>query len=238
MTMVPEVEIAVDAAPPQAAVSWGAIFAGTVCAAGLTLLLMVLGSGLGLSAVSPWPAAGATGATLAIGGIIWLVVTQWLSSAVGGYVAGRLRTRRPDIQADETFFRDSAHGLAVWATATLIVVAVLGSVAASVVGAGTRAVATVASGVAEGAGDAASALADPTAYVVDTMFRPGDTAAPASTAAAATASDTAAAPPASPAPADSAARARTPERSAPLARDHPASKAAFADETARSTSSA
>lgn len=194
MAMGPEVEIAVDAAPPQAAVSWGAIFAGTVCAAGLTLLLMVLGSA-------------SFSARLAVAGrgCRRRHPRHRRDHLAGNHPVALLRHQRlrhhqlraptsPDIQADETFFRNSATGLAVWATATLIVVAILGSVAASVVGAGTRAAATVASGVAEGAGDAAASLADPTAYVVDTMFRSGEASA------AATAPDAAAAPAASAAP--------------------------------------
>ena len=36
------------------AVSWGAIFAGAAVAAAASLILLSLGTGLGLSAISPW----------------------------------------------------------------------------------------------------------------------------------------------------------------------------------------
>ena len=52
---------------------------------------------------------------------IWLVVTQWLSSAFGGYLAGRLRTKWVGIRTEEVFFRDTAHGLLAWALATLLI---------------------------------------------------------------------------------------------------------------------
>ena len=45
---------------------------------------------------------------------IWLVVTQWLSSAFGGYLTGRLRTKWVGIRTDEVLFRDTAHGHGRW----------------------------------------------------------------------------------------------------------------------------
>ena len=76
----------------RSAVSWGAIFAGAVAASALTLVLMLLGSGLGLTMISPWSNVGASLATFAVSTAVWLVIVQWLSSAFGGYVTGRLRT--------------------------------------------------------------------------------------------------------------------------------------------------
>ena len=103
------------------AVSWSAITAGTVAAVALTLTLITLGSAFGLASVSPWPGAGATAATFTIGAGIWLIVTQWLSSALGGYLTGRLRTRWHGLHTDEVFFRDTAHGFMTWALATVII---------------------------------------------------------------------------------------------------------------------
>ena len=103
------------------AVSWSAISAGAVAAIALTLVLVTLGSAFGLAAVSPWPGAGARASTFTIGAGLWLIVTQWLSAAVGGYLAGRLRTRWHGLHGDEAFFRDTAHGLITWALATVIV---------------------------------------------------------------------------------------------------------------------
>ncbi len=102
------------------AVAWSSVIAGTVAAVALTLILLTLGSAFGLASASPWPGVGAKPSTFTIGAGVWLVVTQWLSAAVGGYLAGRLRVRWPGLHTDEVFFRDTAHGLLAWATATVI----------------------------------------------------------------------------------------------------------------------
>lgn len=112
------------------AVTWSAIWAGTVVAIGASLILLTIGSAFGLASVSPWPGVGARPTTFTIGAGIWLIVMQWLSSALGGYVTGRLRTRWQSLHTDEVFFRDTAHGLLTWGTATIIVATVSVLVAA------------------------------------------------------------------------------------------------------------
>jgi hypothetical protein len=102
------------------ALSWSAVAAGTVAAIALTLTLLTLGSAFGLGSVSPWPGVGAKPTTFTIGAGLWLVVTQWLSAAMGGYLAGRLRVRWHGLHTDEVMFRDTAHGFLTWATATVI----------------------------------------------------------------------------------------------------------------------
>jgi hypothetical protein len=112
------------------AVSWSAIFAGTVAAVALTLILVAIGSALGFASVSPWPGVGAAPTSFTIAAGIWLIVTQWLSAAVGGYLAGRLRVRWHGLHTDEVFFRDTAHGLLTWATATVVIAAVAAAASA------------------------------------------------------------------------------------------------------------
>ena len=171
------------------AVSWGPIIAGAFAASTLTFILMLLGSGLGLTMVSPWSGSGASLTTFAVSGAIWLIIVQWLSSGVGGYLAGRLRTKWVGIHTDEVYFRDTAHGFLAWALATLLVVGVLGSALSAVLGSGVQAASTVASGAAMGA-SANDAIADnATSYLVDSLFRPAD---PTKLAAANPDSDTAA----------------------------------------------
>lgn len=119
----------VGSASSASAVSWSAIFAGTVAAVAMTLILISIGSAFGFASVSPWPGVGAASTTFTIAAGVWLIVTQWLSSAVGGYLAGRLRVRWHGLHTDEVFFRDTAHGLLTWATATVLVAMV--AVAAS-----------------------------------------------------------------------------------------------------------
>lgn len=152
------------------AVSWAAIIGGAVAAASATLVLVALGSGLGLAAISPWHNAGASAATFTIGAGIWLIVVQWLSSALGGYLTGRLRTKWVGAHTHEVFFRDTAHGFLTWALASVIGAVILASAASSAIGTGTQAAATAASGAAQGAGTAAS-MAQSQAYDVDTLYR-------------------------------------------------------------------
>lgn len=112
------------------AVSWSAIFAGTIAAVALTLILVAIGSALGFASVSPWPGVGAAPTTFTIAAGVWLIVTQWLSAAAGGYLAGRLRVRWHGLHTDEVFFRDTAHGLLTWATATVLIAAVAAAASA------------------------------------------------------------------------------------------------------------
>ena len=115
-------------------VSWASIAAGAVTAAALTLLLVAFGAGIGLSAVSPWSDSGVAGSTFAIGTGIYLVIVGVMASAVGGYLAARLRTKWTGIHTHEVFFRDTAHGLLAWAFATIISATVLGAATTHLVG--------------------------------------------------------------------------------------------------------
>lgn len=164
----------------SSAIRWGAILAGAFAASTLTLILMLLGSGLGLGMASPWSGDGAGLTTFAVSTAIWLIIVQWFSAGVGGYLAGRLRTKWVNVHTDEVFFRDTAHGFLAWAVATLLVVGLLGSAISSVVGSGVQAAAAITSGAASAASTGASAAADnptvsgTTSYFVDSLFRPAD----------------------------------------------------------------
>ena len=113
------------------AVEWGAIFAGGLAAIGITAILFTLGPGLGLTTVSPWSLRNPSPTTFGTAAAIWMIVTQWLASAFGGYLTGRLRTKWVGIRTDEILFRDTAHGLLAWALGTVIMAALvtLGSAA-------------------------------------------------------------------------------------------------------------
>lgn len=163
----------------HSAVSWGAIIAGAVAAAAITLLLTILGSGLGMSMVSPWSSEGVSLTTFAVSTAIWLVIVQWISSGVGGYITGRLRTKWTGVHTDEVFFRDTAHGVLSWALATLIVAGALGSAVSSTIGAGVQATATVTAGAATAGAAAASSdeVGNATSYFVDSLLRPANPAA-------------------------------------------------------------
>jgi hypothetical protein len=178
------VGVAIDAAPRRSAVSWGAVLAGALVAIALTLALLVLGGGLGLTLVSPWWEANSGIATIGISTVAWLVVMQWVSSGLGGYLTGRLRNRWT-VNSDEVFFRDTAHGLLTWALATIIMAGIAANGISGLVSAGSQAVGAAAGGAASAASEVASTSAtDPTAYFVDSLFRPATPqAAPAGQAA-------------------------------------------------------
>jgi hypothetical protein len=129
----------------RSAVNWAPILAGAVVAIATTMILLGVGSGLGFAAASPWPGAGPSATTFAIGAGIWLIVTQWLSSFMGGYITGRLRTKWTGVHTREVFFRDTAHGLLAWAVATVVVGAVALSTTIAAAGAASNAAATAVS---------------------------------------------------------------------------------------------
>src|ERR1700748_259312 len=109
------------------AVSWAAIIGGGVGAVAITLLLVALGSGIGLSSVSPWSSANPNATTFTLLAAVWLIIVQWVSSATGGYLAGRLRTKWTGLHTDEVFFRDTAHGFLAWALASVLIAAIVTS---------------------------------------------------------------------------------------------------------------
>ncbi|MGD0493954.1 MAG: hypothetical protein ABSC32_20705 [Steroidobacteraceae bacterium] len=191
----------------RSAASWPAIFAGAAVAVSSSLVLLALGSGFGFASISPWPGRGVSATTFTVTSAIWLIVTQWISAALGGYIAGRLRTKWVGTHTHEVFFRDTAHGFVTWSVATLFVAAVLTGSVSSLVGGGAHALGSLASagapgpgapgpgpmagpGMGPGAGMMPGGLpAGPPAaltYDIDKLFRPGPGSASLPTAGAAT----------------------------------------------------
>jgi hypothetical protein len=166
--------IALPAEPSKSAASWSAIIAGAFVAAAVSLVLLALGSALGFASVSPWDGQGISVSTFAITTAIWFIVMQWVSSAFGGYIAGRLRTRWIGTNPHEVFFRDTAHGFVTWAVATVAVAAVLVLAVAATVGGGVRAATGVAAGAAQGA---VGSTSPGYIYGMDRLFRPSDATA-------------------------------------------------------------
>jgi hypothetical protein len=172
------------------AVSWGAVIAGAVGAAALSLVLFVLGTGLGLAVISPWDHDNSpTAATVST--VLWVTFVQLAASVLGGYLAGRLRSRWVTVHTHEVYFRDTAHGFLAWAVSTLLMATLLSSAVGTLVSTGVKAGGAVA-GAAVTAGVAGAATAvtaageqagadDPTGYYVDSLFRAAPAAgAPAS----------------------------------------------------------
>jgi hypothetical protein len=159
------VQPASDSAEPSVSgVSWAAVTAGAVVSCALTLVLLAFGVGLGLSVVSPWTGAGVSTTTFKIGTGLYLIVIAMLSSSIGGYIAGRLRSRWVGVHSDEVYFRDTAHGFVSWALASVIGAILLATPATSFIGSGIGA-------AGPGAAAAASQSGLMDSYV-DTLLRP------------------------------------------------------------------
>lgn len=164
-------------------VCWSAVIAGALAAAALSLILLVLGSGMGFAAMSPWRQEGAGATALGVSAVLWIIVMAAAASSIGGYLAGRLRHRWVDVKPEERFFRDTVHGLLTWALATLLTATLLASAATQTAKGGAQ----IASSAMEGAGSAAAALMDDRAtaedYFNDSLFRSDRAPAPADLAA-------------------------------------------------------
>jgi len=152
------------------AVSWAAVAGGAFVTAALSLSLLALGAGAGLSSLSPWSASGASPSTVGVGALLWLTIVELISCAIGGYVAGRLRTKWVNVHSDDVYFRDTAHGFLVWSVSLVITAAFLTTAASAMVGSESR---------TPNATRGESAVVDSNRYFVDSLFR-GDKVAAAS----------------------------------------------------------
>ena len=149
--------------PSVAGVSWAAVTAGAVASCALTLVLLSFGAGVGFSVVSPWANAGVSATSFEIGTGLYFIVMAMISSAVGGYLAGRLRNRWIGVQSPEVSFRDTAHGFLAWALASVLGAVLLASPATSLLGGATSATMQAAS---------SSQTTSPMSGYVDVLLRP------------------------------------------------------------------
>ncbi len=152
-------------------VSWSAVIAGGFVMAALALILLALGTGLGLASVSPWSNSGMSASAVGTGAIVWLIIMELISSSMGGYLAGRLRTKWTSIHTDEVYFRDTAHGFLAWAVALVITAAFLTSAAASMIGSSATSTDEVGRNTTAQSEDRQF---NPNAYFVDSLFRTED----------------------------------------------------------------
>jgi len=172
-------------------VDWPAIFAGSVVAVAIAVLLAAFGTALGLSSITLDGSDQSSTFELVMTAL-WLVITLIAAYLVGGYIAGRMRRRVETASQDEVTTRDGVNGLVVWGLGTILsavllsnlvsfaantagtVVAGAGQAAGAVAQAAGTAVGGVASGVANAAGvvipDAAKN--DPTEFLSNQLLRP------------------------------------------------------------------
>jgi hypothetical protein len=150
------------------AVSWGAVVGGSFAISALSLLLLALGSGFGLSVISPW-STGLSTAQMSSAAIGWLILSEITASCLGGYLTGRLRTKWATTHTDEVYFRDTANGFLAWAVALVVTSSLLVSAAATMVDRATTAATN----------DIATRSPEPSAYpnnyFTDVLFRSANT---------------------------------------------------------------
>ena len=113
--------------------------------------------------MSPWGNSGVSITTFKIGTGLYFIVMAMISSAIGGYLAGRLRTKWTGVHTEEVYFRDTAHGFLAWAFASVLGAILLASPATTLLG-----------GAASGATQAvasSSKSSGPMDGYVDTLLR-------------------------------------------------------------------
>ncbi|HKU95527.1 MAG TPA: hypothetical protein VJR58_09635 [Vineibacter sp.] len=161
-------------ATPFTYVEWGPVLAGAFGAAAVSLVLLTFGTGIGLTAVSPWPNAGLSLTASLIIAAVWMAIVQVGSFAAGGYIAGRTRTPWVDGDVPERQFRDGAHGFIVWALAVVVMGAVISYTtlqgAKTTAQAGSTAAAAGAAGLAS-ARDGGGDTLNPSDVAVDYLLR-------------------------------------------------------------------
>lgn len=180
-----------DYIEPGPALSWGAIIGGAVGAAAVSFVLLAVGTAFGLSMISPWETDRGDAAALGIGAAIFLIVIHVIASGFGGYLAGRLREKLTNLRHDETYFRDTAHGVLVWALGAVAGAVLIACMSAQVIGggltlgaAGVSAAGQAAGGDMAGGDHGAIGMMsqgrrdrETSAYFVDSLFRPNAAAA-------------------------------------------------------------
>lgn len=144
-------------APVAPVMRWGAIFAGTFVAAGMWLLLHVLGMAVGLSAINPEDMGTLRG--VGIGAGIWTLIAPIIALLVGGLATGRLAGPLDRMTG-------AIHGAIIWTLATVASISLLWTMLSSIVGGAFVAGATVASATASGAMGAVGATNEITPEVL------------------------------------------------------------------------
>ena len=104
---------------PLSYIHWGPVVAGALAATAVAFVLMTFASAVGLAVASPSPTWRDTSAALALLSGVWILLVAIGSFALGGYLAGRVRSSWATTP-DEIEFRDGTHGLLVWALAVLL----------------------------------------------------------------------------------------------------------------------
>jgi len=175
-TVTPTAAAALAGGQPRS-VQWGAIILGALGATAISMVLLAFGAGIGLSATSAQPYAGASAKALAVISALYTAVTMVAAFAAGGYITGRMRLPASADDLAEADFRDGAHGFGVWALGVVLGAAIAGSGIAGAVKTAVQATAGVAGAASAGAASnpqlTSQISMNPTDYAVDRLLAPG-----------------------------------------------------------------
>lgn len=141
-------------APLPHRISWGAILAGAIVAVAVGAMLSILGVAVGASSVDATNAQSPSGSTVGIAAGAWLLISNLIGLAVGGYVAARLSG-----SADGT--DSTLHGLSVWGIGYLLSAVLLGNIVAGTASTATQGISSMVGGLGQAAGQATSAASGP-----------------------------------------------------------------------------
>jgi hypothetical protein len=153
--------MAVEGAPKLTSrISWGAVIAGAVIALAVGATLNMLGAGIGATMVDAAARDTPDASSFGIAGGIWLLVSNLIALGVGAYAAARLSGTADGADG-------SLHGIAVWATTTLVSAALLGNLLAGIASTAASGAADMLGGAAQGVGSVASAAGNQAAERTD-----------------------------------------------------------------------
>lgn len=140
------------------AIAWDAVIAGAFIGLAASICLSVAGAALGFTLADPYE--GPSAQSIGVGALIWLFIVNIVGMGIGGYVAGRSAMNETTMDVRDFRFRCAAHGLTVWAIAT-VAAGLLGlSALSSVVSFAANTAQMAAVGAAAGLGAGGVAMAD------------------------------------------------------------------------------
>ncbi|MGZ9096834.1 MAG: hypothetical protein ACXW30_00885 [Micavibrio sp.] len=104
-------------------VEWSTIIGGAILALAISAVLLQFGAAVGIANTESLRGSMDASAEQIIGAGVYILLIQLIASMCGGYVAGRMRAPVAGVPDHEREIRDGMHGLLVWATGTITVIA-------------------------------------------------------------------------------------------------------------------
>lgn len=134
-------------------ISWSAVLAGVVIALVVQIALNMFGLSIGANTINPISEANPVEPGLGTAAVLWLAGSMLLSLFAGGWVAGRMSGTFEEVHG-------LIHGLVTWGLVALVTFFLMTSTASGILGGVTNAIGQGTSLLAQGALQAAPAVAD------------------------------------------------------------------------------